>query len=348
MKLIGEALDFDEALALASGGGEIELGAGGAGARAEIAEFADEFVSAVDARLGFATAGLGAAAEPLDLGVDAVFEGFLMARLGVHPLLFHFEEVGVGAGDAENSVGIDAGEFGGFVGYVFQEIAVVGDDDTGKVGLGEKLFEPLDSGEVEVIGGLVEEKDFRGGDERFGDGEALAPASGEGLRLGLEVFETGAAEGFMQARVALQGGNAGVGQRGLDDLGHGEAGSEDGFLRNIGEGGALAQGDLAGVGRDQAGEDAQQGGFAGAVGTDESNAVAVIDSEGDVAEERLSAEGFRQRLGVENRRHLFDDTGAAVISFCRLNLRCRLGPERRPRGCRGGRGRACGAALFGG
>ncbi len=212
VELIGEALDFDEALALASGAGEIEIGAGGAGAGAEIAEFADEFVGAVDARFGFATAGFGASAEPLDFGVDAVFEGFLMAGLGVHPLLFHFEEVGVGAGDAEDSVGIDAGEFGGFAGYVFEEIAVVGDDDAGEVGLGEKLFEPLDSGEVEVVGGLVEEKNFGGGDERFGDGEALAPASGEGLRRGVEVLEAGAAESFVQAGVALQGGNSGAGQ----------------------------------------------------------------------------------------------------------------------------------------
>ena len=135
VEVIGEAFDFDEALALASGGGEVEFGAGGAGAGAQIAEFADEFVGAVDARFGFATAGFGAAAEPLDFGVDAVFEGFLMAGLGVHPLLFHFEEVGVGAGDAEDSVGIDAGEFGGFVGHVFKKIAVVGDDDAGEAGL---------------------------------------------------------------------------------------------------------------------------------------------------------------------------------------------------------------------
>ena len=182
-KAIGEAFDFDEALALASGGGEVEIGAGGAGAGAQVAKFADEFVGAVDARFGFATAGFGAAAQPLDFGVDAVFQGFLMARLGVHPLLFHFEEVGVGAGDAEDSVGIDAGEFGGFAGDVFEEIAVVGDDDAGEVGLLEKLFEPLDSGEVEVVGGLVEKKNIGGGDERFGDGEALAPASGERLRV---------------------------------------------------------------------------------------------------------------------------------------------------------------------
>ncbi len=51
VEAIGEAFDFDEALALASGAGEIEIGAGGAGAGAQIAEFADEFVGAVDARL---------------------------------------------------------------------------------------------------------------------------------------------------------------------------------------------------------------------------------------------------------------------------------------------------------
>ncbi len=79
--------------------------------------------------------------------------------------------------------------------------------------------------------------------------------------------------------------------------GDGEAGSEDGLLRDVGEGGTLAQCDLAGVGRDQAGENAQQGGLAGAVGTDEGDAIALVDREGDVAEERLSAEGFRREIG---------------------------------------------------
>ncbi len=190
---------------MASGAGEIEIGAGGAGAGAQIAEFADEFVSAVDAGFGFASAGFGAAAQPLDFGVDAVFEGFLMAGLGVHPLLFDFEEVGVGAGDAEDAVGIDAGELGGFAGNVFEEIAVVGDDDAGEVGLLEKLFEPLDSGEVEVVGGFVEEKNVGRGDQGFGDGEALTPASGERLGFGLEVLEAGAAEGFVQARSRAPG-----------------------------------------------------------------------------------------------------------------------------------------------
>ena len=172
-----------------------------------VAEFADEFVSAVDAGLGLAAARPGTAAQPLDFGVDAVLQGLLMARLGVHPLLFDFEKMGVGAGDAEDAVGKDAGEFGGFTGDVFEKITVVGDDDAGEVGLLKKLFEPLDSGEVEMVGGLIEEKNLRRGDQGFGDGEALAPASGERLRLGVEVLKAGAAQGFVQARVALEGGN---------------------------------------------------------------------------------------------------------------------------------------------
>ncbi len=58
-----------------------------------------------------------------------------------------------------------------------------------------------------MVGGLVEEKNLGRGDQGFGDGEALAPASGERLRFGVEVLETGAAQGLMQARVALQGGH---------------------------------------------------------------------------------------------------------------------------------------------
>ena len=55
---------------------------------------------------------------------------------------------------------------------------------------------------------------------------------------------------------------------------------------------------VAGIGLDATGEDLQQRGFAGAVGTDQANAVAFLDGEGDVAEERSGAEGFRNLVGV--------------------------------------------------
>ncbi len=48
----------------------------------------------------------------------------------------------------------------------------------------------------------------------------------------------------------------------------------------------------AGVGFDLAGEDAEQGGFAGTVAADQAEAFALGDAEGDVLKEQAGAEGF--------------------------------------------------------
>ena len=184
----GDVFELDEALGLALGGGEVDSGGGGLGALVDFLELADEVVGVVDAGFGLGGAGLGAAAEPVDFDLDAVLEGVLELGLGLHVLLLALDEFGVGAFDAEESVGVDAVELDDFVGDVLEEVAVVGDDDAGEGGLVEELFEPDDSGEVEVVGGLVEEEDVGAGDDGFGDGEAFAPASGEGGGFDVEGF----------------------------------------------------------------------------------------------------------------------------------------------------------------
>ena len=77
------------------------------------------------------------------------------------------------------------------------------DDDAGEGGGGEEFFEPLDAGQVEVVGGLVEEEDVGLLGEGEGDGEAFFPAAGVGLGDGVEVLESGAAEGFGGAAFPL-------------------------------------------------------------------------------------------------------------------------------------------------
>src|SRR5579859_5365953 len=86
--------------------------------------------------------------------MNEIFEGFLTFGLGVEEFFLLFEEGGVGSADAEQAVGIDAVELCDFGGDVFKEVAVVADDDTGERGLLENLLEPLDSGEVEMVGGF--------------------------------------------------------------------------------------------------------------------------------------------------------------------------------------------------
>jgi hypothetical protein len=69
-----DIFELDEAFGLAVGGGEVDAGGGGLDALVDVAQLADEFVRVVDAGLGLGGAGLGAAAQPLDLGLDAVLQ----------------------------------------------------------------------------------------------------------------------------------------------------------------------------------------------------------------------------------------------------------------------------------
>ena len=56
---------------------------------------------------------------------------------------------------------------------------------------------------------------------------------------------------------------------------------------------------IAGIRLDASGEDLQQRGLAGAVRSDQAEAVAFLNAEGHAAEQRRPAEGFRNLIGVE-------------------------------------------------
>jgi len=96
---------------------------------------------------------------------------------------FASEEIGL-ALKVGRVVTLPAGELAsveveGFIGHALDEGAVVGNEEQGDVGLAEKLFEPADAGDVEVIGRLVEEQDVWLGDEGAGEQGAAFVAAGE-------------------------------------------------------------------------------------------------------------------------------------------------------------------------
>jgi hypothetical protein len=101
------------------------------------------------------------------------------------------------------------------------------------------------------------------------------------------------------------GGGEGVGDlfglafEGMEMVEDGEALGEDGLaaegeaiLREIAEGGAFDAGEGAVVEGLEAGEDLEQGGFAGAVAADEAGALVRRDEPVDVFKEELGAESF--------------------------------------------------------
>ncbi len=79
---------------------------------------------------------------------------------------------------------------------------------------------------------------------------------------------------------------------GGDDFAHGLIGVEAGILHDHGEAHAFADGDGAVVGRHVAAEDAQEGGLPCPVGSDDAEALAVVEAEGDIREYGARAKGF--------------------------------------------------------
>ena len=147
-------------------------------------------------------------------------------------LFLGFKEVAVISIHAEKAVFVSAIEFDHVVGDVFQEVAVVADDYTGERSILQERFEPFNSGEVEVVGGLVQEKNVWLLDEGFGDRETFFPAAGERGGEYFVIFEAGAAEGFGGAKGEIGFGNTGFFQGGFDYRESGFSGGEFGDLRN--------------------------------------------------------------------------------------------------------------------
>ncbi len=135
-------------------------------------------------RLRLARAGAGAEAgdellEPSDLGLlalDRAAERKLTLRLLGAPLM-------PGAGEELAAAGL---EFEHRCRDRFEEPAVVRDQDHGRVERVEVRLEPLERGDVEVVGGLVEQQQVRAAGQRAAERGAGQLAAGERLEPAVE------------------------------------------------------------------------------------------------------------------------------------------------------------------
>ena len=132
--------------------------------------------------------------------------------------------------NAEKAVFIGAIEFDHMVGHIFQKITVVADDHAGEGGVLQQRFEPFNSGEIEMVGRLVQQQNIGLLDERFGDRQAFFPAAGERGGGNFIIFEAGAAEGFRSAKSEIGFRHAGFFERGFD---HGISGFSGGEFRDL-------------------------------------------------------------------------------------------------------------------
>ena len=182
----------------------------------------------------------------------------------------------------------DAAVFEGhdLVADAVEEVAVVGDADDGAFEDGEGFFQHAEGGEVEVVGGLVENDEVAAVLEDLGEHEAGAFATGEEVDALVdavvaeeETFEVGAGGDGLVAEEELV---AAVGDFVEEGAGAVELHPA---LVDVVNFDALAENSAAGGGLDLVEAKLEEGGLAGAVAAHDAGALAGAELEVEVAEE---------------------------------------------------------------
>ena len=161
------------------------------------------------------------------------------------------------------------------------EVAVVADDDDGAFVAVEGVKEYLAALHVEVVGGLVEEQQVARPEQHLGEGGAVALAAAQYRNLLLGVI-TREEEGAEDAAAAWNGVEGGVGLH-LLEQGVAERERLHLVLREVGEDDVVTELDAALVGRHHGGDQLEKRGLAGAVGSDDDDALAPLHLYVDVA-----------------------------------------------------------------
>lgn len=211
------------------------------------------------------------------------------------------------------------------------------DDDRARAQAGHEALQALQSVEIEVVGGLVEQEDVVAGEEQRGESGAGGLSAGERGHGPVEAHGQAQLGGdllgpLLQVRAAerepaLQGlGVRVVRARGARDqglgrlvhcaLGVGDAGAAGqerghrlavaalGLLREVADGGGgRGEPQLALLRAVESGEQPEQGGFSGAVDSDETDHVTGGDDEVESGEERAVAVSGGEVLGDEGGSH---------------------------------------------
>ena len=270
------------------------------------------------------------------LGAEAFHEGHLAGQFVLQGLglalalgvvfLLEGEELGVG-GLAEDRAG--QAQIEHVRAHAVHEHAVVGHEDQGALEVHEEGLQPFHGFHVQMVGGFVQQQHVGPGGEHAGQLGAFAPAAGElaqgaqplafgkaqtgehglgavfgivavgGFQLCLAVHELG------QARlVLLPGGVFPLGPEFVPVVEHvqhiGQQGRVQGlfgkFLFHEAQAAAFGQDDTAAVGGLHAGQQAEEGGFAGPVGAADAQTHAGIHFQREIVEDVPSAEGLGQFL----------------------------------------------------
>ena len=202
-KSLAEVVGFDDDFAAVGSGEELEMDTLG---RDLVDLDSVHALEHLDAGLDLSGLG-GLVAEALDESLDLRHLSLLVGELSqlTGATFTHLNHIfRVGAAVVVDTAG---GDFDGAGSDIVEESAVVGDENHG-AGVGrEKVFEPLDRDDVEVVGGLVEEEEVGASEEEFGEFDTHLPPPAE-LRHGaveIGAFEAEAEEDFLRLFAAAGG-----------------------------------------------------------------------------------------------------------------------------------------------
>jgi hypothetical protein len=177
-----------------AGRGELDLRRPPRASLPSLGELLLETVRLFDAALGLGRAGLGSAAEPLDLSPHGIREGLLVGGLTAEEVVAPDKQLTVRPVALEQATRVRATQLEHARGHVLEEVAIVAHDEKGARLGGQDVLQPEDSVHVEVIGRLIHQEDVGLGQERSGDGQALPPATGQRVHFGAPVGKARAAE----------------------------------------------------------------------------------------------------------------------------------------------------------
>ena len=244
---------------------------------------------------------------PLPPGGDAVAQPVLLlgnSAVELVPVALFLVEERVAPGLERGEAGLEAPRLAavepdGRVRQVLEEAPVVADEHDRRAQRLEALLEPLDRGDVEMVGRLVEEEDVRLRRQCAGERGAAAFAAGKPRRILL----AGETEGFEEVAAAM--GIVARRQSRFDECAGGGEAREVGLLRQVAHRHRRLDEAAAGIGLDQPGGDLEERRLARAVPPDQAEPLAGADREPGAGQERRAAEGEADVLEEEEgrRRH---------------------------------------------
>ena len=295
---------------LPAGGGEVDVRAAPSGALRvlQVGQLVHHLAGLLDAALGLGRAGLGPAAEPLDLPPHLLASACCAGLLGGEELLPLLEEVAVRAVDAEVPLGVGAVQLDRRGWSTFsRKYAVVADEHERERRVRQQLFEPEDAFEVEVVRRLVEQQQVRLADQLAGDRQPLSPAAGQRVDRLVGVAEPDLAEQDVAPRSPARARRRGSSAWRVDERPARTVAParEHVLLRQVARA-AVAGGDSIdpSSGCLDAGQDLQQRRLARAVRPDQARPLGVVEADAQAVEDHAGAEGFLERIASKQDRHL--------------------------------------------